>query len=222
MSSSQALHEDGCSGTESPGWLVYERRPAPAWLRWSFGLLVAVIVPVYWDFFGPGNFLWFSDIALIGGLVALWTRNRMLASMMAVGVLLPELAWNVDFLGLLATGDSALGVAAYMVNPEIPSLVRALSLYHVPLPLLLLWMLWRWGHDRHAWLLQTALAWVVLPASWLLTAPERNVNWVWGWGPTPQTTMPPLTWLLATMVLAPLLLYLPTHLTLRRVFESYP
>ena len=59
------------------------RAAYPAWARLPYALWVAVLVPVYWHHYGPGNFLWFSDIALFATLVALWTGNRLIASMMA-------------------------------------------------------------------------------------------------------------------------------------------
>src|SRR5690606_35092583 len=56
-----------------------------------YTLFVLLLVPVYWVQHGPANFLWFSDIALLLALAALWLENRFLASMMAVGVLIPEI-----------------------------------------------------------------------------------------------------------------------------------
>src|SRR5262249_40872039 len=50
------------------------------------------------------NFLWFSDIALLVTMPALWLESPLLASMMAVAVTLPELAWNLDFFVRLTTG----------------------------------------------------------------------------------------------------------------------
>jgi hypothetical protein len=38
--------------------------------RGLFRLLVAIILPVYLKRYGPGNFLWFSDIALLGVFAA--------------------------------------------------------------------------------------------------------------------------------------------------------
>ena len=62
------------------------------WIKLPYTLFVCVLVPVYWVERGPANFLWISDIALLVSVPALWMENRFLTSMMAVGVLLPELA----------------------------------------------------------------------------------------------------------------------------------
>ncbi len=47
-----------------------------------------MLVPVYWLHHGPANFLWACDIALLVTVAALWRASRLLASMMAVAVLL--------------------------------------------------------------------------------------------------------------------------------------
>lgn len=192
-----------------------DRTPAyPLWATLPFTLLALVIVPVYWVEYGPGNFLWFSDIALLVVAYCLWTGNRLLFSMMAVGVLPLELVWTLDILTL----GQLIGLAAYMFDDQYPLWLRALSLFHVPLLAILIWMLFRQGYDSRALPAQTLLAWIVLPLSWWLTAPEENVNWVHGLGPDVRELLPPLSYLLAYMILLPLLVYLPTHLLLRRLF----
>jgi hypothetical protein len=59
---------------------------------------------------------------------------------MALAVVLPELAWNLDFFGRLFTGRHRLGRARYMFESDTSLLLRGLSLFHVVLPLLLLWI----------------------------------------------------------------------------------
>jgi len=137
---------------------------------------------VWWVHHGPANFLWACDIALLGTVVALWRASRLLASMMAVAVavLLPELLWNLDFFLRLITDQDVIGLDAtgYMFNPQQSLPVRLLSLFHVFLPLLLLWMVWRLGYHARAGLATTALCWLVLPLSYWCTDPARNINWV--------------------------------------------
>lgn len=60
-------------------------------------------------------------------------------------------------------------------------MAAGLSMFHVFLPALLVWMLYRLGYDRRAWLAATLLCWVVLPATYLFTDPARNINWYSGW-----------------------------------------
>ena len=191
-------------------------------LRFKIGytLFVCLLVPIYWRQYGPANFLWFSDIALLVLVPALWLENALLVSMMAVAVIFFEAIWNIDFFTRLATGKSLIGLSAYMFDPKIPLFIRLLSLFHIALPLLLLWMLHRLGYDRRALVAQTILAVVVLPLSYLVSNPRENVNWVYGFGEHPQSTLPAGVFLLLVMVIYPIVVYLPTHLLFAKMFHT--
>jgi hypothetical protein len=190
----------------------------PTWIKILYTLFLGVLVPVYWVHWGPRNFLWFSDIALLGTAVALWLESALLASMMALAVALPELAWNADFLGRLVTGRHLLGLSGYMFDAGKPRFLRALSLFHVVLPVLLLWTVHRLGYDSRALAFQTVVALVILPVTYALTDPADNVNWVYGPGSTPQTWTTPRTYLALVMAFFPVVIYLPTHLLLRALW----
>ena len=180
-----------------------------------FTAMTAVIVPVYYVRYGPANFLWFSDLALLGLTIALWLESPLIASTIAVGVLLPEAVWVASFVGGLVFGRTLSTLAAYMFDPSIPRYLRALSLFHLALPPAILWMLYRYGYDERALAVQTLVAWVVLPATYFLAPPEKNVNWVRGLGHPPKSIMPPRWHLLLMMAVYPVLVYLPTHFLLR-------
>jgi hypothetical protein len=189
----------------------------PLWLKIAYTLFACLLVAVYWVKYGPANFLWFSDIALLLTVPALWLESSLLASMMAVAVTLPELAWNVDFFGRLMTGRSPFGLSKYMSDATISLPVRALSLFHVALPPLLLWMVYRLGYDERALVGQAIMAWVVLPLSYWLGKPSENVNWVRGIRDEQQTWMPEPLYLALMMVAFPVLIYLPTHFLLKNL-----
>jgi len=189
----------------------------PLWLKIAYTVLVCVIVPVYWVKYGPANFLWVSDIALLLTVPALWLESSLLASMTAVSVVLLEVGWNMDFFGRLITGRNLFGLSKYMFDSSIPLAVRALSLFHVILPPLLLWMVYRLGYDERAFMAQTILAWVVLPLSYWLAKPSENVNWVRGLSEKPQTVMPAPAYLALLMIVFPIFFYLPTHLVLKNL-----
>jgi len=123
---------------------------------------VGVLGPSYWASYGPANFLWFSDVALFVTLAALWLESPFLASMQAVSVVFLELVWVADFLVRLLSGVQVVGLSSYMFDPGLPAYLRGLSLFHLVLPFLLLWLVWRLGYDRRAWLAQAAAALVVL------------------------------------------------------------
>jgi hypothetical protein len=125
-----------------------------------------------------------------------------------------------DFGARLDTGRSPTGLAEYMFDPAIPRPVRALSLFHLWLPPLLVWAVARLGYDRRAWLAQTAVTTVILPVSYLATAPRDNVNWVYGPGARPQTRVHPLLYFTAVMLFFPLCFQWPAHALLCRAFGS--
>jgi hypothetical protein len=189
------------------------------WIKLPYSLFLCLLVPVYWAHYGPGNFLWFSDLALFMIAGAMWLENRWLASMAAISVLLLELAWIVDFLVRLVSGVRLIGLADYMFEASRPLPIRALSLFHIAMPVLLIWLVRTVGYEPRAWLAQTLLAWIVLPLSYWLTSPHKNVNWVFGPGKEPQRWMPPWMYLGLLMLLFPLCVYLPTHLLLSKLFD---
>jgi len=190
----------------------------PISLKVSYTLFVCLLVPIYWRQYGLVNFLWFSDIALLLLVPALWLESPLLISMMALAVVLPELAWNVDYFFRLATGVSLIGLTSYMFDATIPPFIRGLSLFHVALPVILIWMLSLLGYDGRALLWQTLVAAAVLPLSYFLSNPRENVNWVYGLGEKPQTKVPAPLFVLFLMLLFPVGVYLPTHLLLDRIF----
>ena len=190
----------------------------PLWLKLAYTAMVLTIVPVYARMWGWRNFLWFSDIALVTIAFALWLESALLASMMALAVLLPEVLWNVAFFSRLLTGRRVTGLAEYMFDAAKPRYLRALSLFHVVLPPLLVWLVYRLGYDERAFLWQTILAWIVLPLTYAAVRPhDENINWVRGFGER-QTRIAPLAFLALLMLAFPVCLYLPTHYALLTLF----
>lgn len=150
------------------------RRFAIAW-----SVFVAVWFPVYLVELPPVNFLWFSNIAVLGGLVAAWAGCRRLASMLLVAVGLLEMGWIFDFLvGLMLGGQPPLGGVGYMFDAEVPLYLRTLSLHHLALPFVLLWMVWRLGYDPAAFRWWLPVGWMVVLLTRWLVEPDENVNWV--------------------------------------------
>ena len=187
------------------------------WLKISYTLMVVIIVPIYWRDLGPANLLWFSDIALIVLAPALWLPSRFLASTMAVGVLLLELAWIADFL----TGGNILQIAAYMYSEDTDTHIRIISgIFHLALPPVIIFMLIRFGYDRRAFLAQVVLALVVLPVTYLVSDPADNINWVFGPAER-QDLLPPLVYLGLLMLTLTAAIYYPSHLVLKRIFPAH-
>jgi len=191
----------------------------PLWPKIAYTIFLAVIVPAYWAKNGLANFLWFSDIALIVTGVALWLESSLLASAMAVGVFLPEALWNASYFGRLLSGARISSLADYMFDARKSRFMRGLSLLlHVVMPGALVWMLARLGYDSRALAVQTTLAWVVLPVTYAVTDPAKNINWVFGLGHPPRPRFSPRVHLAVMMLGFPLVVYLPTHWLLRAIF----
>lgn len=190
------------------------RSAIPLGLKIAYTAWLAVWVAVYWDAYGPQNFLWICDVANFVLAIALWTESRLLFSSQAVAVLIIQALWVVDVCGRLMLGLHLVGGTEYMFDPDKSVGLRALSLFHVFVPILLLWAVWRLGYDRRGWKLQTLVLWVLLPTTYLVTDPELNINWLWKPFGATQTLVPELVYVAFEMVAVPLLLYLPTHAAL--------
>jgi len=186
----------------------------PLWVKILYSVFLCVFVPVYWRHYGAANFLWASDIALFVVFAALWSEAPLPNSMMAVGVLPFEIAWIMDF----ASGSRLVGMASYMFDSERPLYLRSLSLFHIALPLMMIFLLRRLGYAPRAFAAQTLLTWVVLAVTYLVTDPVANINLAFGFGREPQTTIHPLSYLALEMILLPAIVYWPTHLILQRLF----
>jgi hypothetical protein len=191
----------------------------PLWIKIAYTVFAVITVAVYALKYPPGNFLWFSDIALVLTVPALWFESSLLASMMTVGLLLPEVFWNVGFFGRLLTGKRLGGLTDYMFDAGLPRYLRALSLFHIFLPLLLLWMVGRLGYAQQALIGQTVLSWVVLPLTYRFVDPKLNVNWVRGHGSDAGQRLPPLVRLALLMIGNTVFVYLPTHVLLQALFR---
>jgi hypothetical protein len=201
-------------------------RTIPLWVKCLYTAFVAVLVPYYWVTYTPWNFLFFCDVALLITLAALWLESPLLASVPAVGIILPQFVWVFD----LCTGGRVVGLAGYMFDPKLSLFVRGLSSFHGWLPFVLLWLVWRLGYDRRALAAQVVLTWVLLLVCYAFgpeppAQPDRpnaavNINYVFGLGfDKPQTAMPPLAWLAILMTALPAVIQVPSHFALRWGFE---
>src|SRR5208283_3626708 len=87
----------------------------PVWLKWAYTAFMMVFVPVYWVNYGPTNFIYFCDASLFLTLFAVWMDNAPLASISAVGILIPQCFWCIDFDGQLL-GFHVAGMTSYMFD----------------------------------------------------------------------------------------------------------
>ena len=234
MTKNQTFENNPCNrNLDASAHTATSTRRIPLAVKLAFTAFMAVLVPVYWTKYGPTNFLYFCDLALFLTLAAVWLENRLLASMAAVGIIFPQIVlWCGDFVAHLV-GIKFIGMTDYMFDPTRPLFLRGLSFFHGWLPFLLLFLVARLGYDRRALLAWTAVAWSAILFSFaFLPAPGThlanplapvNVDYVYGFSDSAaQTWMPEWAWLTFLIVALPLVIFIPTHLLLRRFFTTTP
>ena len=193
---------------------------------------LAVLVPVYLLNYGPTNFLWFCDTALILTVIGMWLESSLLISMCAVGILIPQSLWLVDF-GIHLLGFHFLNLTSYMFDARLSLFLRGLSLFHGWLPLLLIGLLIRLGYDKRALFAWTALATGLILICYFFTRPAGphpidpslpvNLNYVYGFNDQqPQTWMNQNLYVILWLATLWLVAFLPTHLLLRKIFGATP
>jgi hypothetical protein len=196
----------------------------PLWVKLAYTAFMAVLIPVYWANYGPTNFLYFCDVALLITLVAIWLESPLLASMCAVGILGSQTVWVVDFV-LNIFGIKLTGLTDYMFMADHSLFLRSLSLFHGWLPFFLLYLVWRLGYDWRGLPAWTVVAWGLILISFFFMPPPRpdpgltpvNIDYVYGFSDTEaQQWLPPDQWVVGLMILMPLILFVPVHFLLRR------
>jgi hypothetical protein len=206
------VQHDGNTGRQ-----YYAAIPRAA--AWGFTAWMAAWVPIVLWAYGPQNFLWICNLAQFLVLWAVWRDDRLVLSSQAGTVCIVGLVWTLDLLLALATGGRTASFTAYMFNPELPLLARISSLYHVGLPVFVLWLLGRCGYDSRGVWLQCLLGGLAVLAGWRLTDPHRNINWVHQPFGVEQVWLPDLAFVTLLLVLFPLLIYLPGHYLVRAVLR---
>jgi hypothetical protein len=190
----------------------------PKELRWAMLAWLLVWFPAYWHTWGAANFLHLCDIAVILTCLGVWTSNTLLISSQAVGSLLVDAVWALDAGWRLFLGHGLLATTDYLFDAHYPLWIRLLTLFHLAMPPTLLWTLSRTGYDRRGWRLQSAIALVAFIAS-RFTSRAENINFAFvdpfihkSWGPPPVHVAVSVLFMMCVV-------YLPTHLALRRVFD---
>lgn len=211
------------------GETASRKRQIPLAAKIAYTAFVAVLVPIYLRDYGPTNFLYFCDVALLLTLAGVWLESSLLISMCSVGILLPQFLWLIDFGGNFV-GIHLTGMTNYMFNPQIPLFTRGLSLFHGWLPLLLVWLLACVGYNQRALPAWTALASVLvlicyffMPAAGAPLANPKipiNINFVYGLNDQePQHWVNQDLYVVLWLGLLTCGAFIPTHLVLRKIYR---
>ena len=192
-------------------------RGYPIWMRWVSLAWFLVWFMAYWRTWGFGNFAHLCDVAVILTCIGMWTNSALLISSQAVGALIVDIAWALDACWMIFLRHPLFGGNEFLLDPRFPLWVRALTIFHLVMPALLLWGLHCLGYDRSGWALQCAIA---LPVFILarFTPPVRNTDFAFTdpffhrqWGPAPLHVF--VSWRFMVFVV-----YWPTHTALERLF----
>lgn len=211
---------------------VPKTRRIPLGLKIAYTVFLAVMIPVYWINYGPTNFLYFCDVALLLTLIGIWKEDALLVSLPAVGILLPQVFWCVDFLAELF-GGKLTGMTGYMFDESRSLFLRGLSLFHGWLPFLLFYLVRKLGYDRRAlvgwFVICVGLClfsfWCLPPAGAVLADPRipRNINYVFGMDDmSPQQWVTPGAYVVLWIAALTALIFVPTHLVLKKACKLSP
>jgi hypothetical protein len=168
---------------------------------------------------GWQNMMHLCDIGLVLACLGFWWRQPLLVSSQALSALLVGVLWSLDVVWRLVSGHRLIGGTEYMWDISYPLWIRLQSLFHLVLPLILLWTLKFLGYDRRALALQSGIAAVLLILSRFLS-PDLNMNYAFqdplfhrAWGPAPLH----VAVILAGCVV---IFFWPTHLLLSRIYPA--
>ncbi len=187
-------------------------------MRWVALAWLGVWLPTYTAAWGVLNFLNLCDLALILTCVGLWTGSALLLSSQAVSSLVIDALWVVDVVSRLAFGRHLIGGTEYMFDDRFPLALRLLSLFHVALPVVLLWAVGRVGYDRRALLLQSAIAAVVVALA-RLAGPQANVDFSYRDPFLHRALGPPAVHVALSVAALVVAVYVPTHMALAWLYR---
>jgi hypothetical protein len=190
-------------------------------LRWVAILWLLVWIPAYGKYYGVANFLHLCDLAIFLTVIGLWTRSILLLSSQALSTFIPSALWCMDALSRLITHHHLFGGTEYLFNTRVPLAVRVLSLFHVALPILLLWVLAHTGYDRRAFSLQSFIAAIAMIAS-RFTQPAANINFAFRAPLFHRTLGHAYLHLLLVYLGVVLICYVPAELLFRKLFSPSP
>jgi hypothetical protein len=206
---------------------VAPSRPIPLLIKLGFSAFLAVHLTLNLRFYGPLNYLWFCDLALLTTFIALWTNNRLLLCMTAVSLFGPSALWMADLFHHFITHREWIGWTDYMEDTRLPLPLRLASTFHIWLPPLLIYCIHHTRYDRRALWAQTAVAVLVLILCRTIAPPPPahdiheivNINAAYGTSDAaPQTRLPPALYLLKVVIKCWIVFYLPTHLLMNFFF----
>jgi hypothetical protein len=145
---------------------------------------------------------------------AIWLKNRIISSMMAIGVLPIETLWLIS----LFSGGEFLGIANYMYDTDLPLWLRLLSFYHFAVIAAIIYMIYRFGYDKRALFPQVIFSLFIIYLTFVFGDKSENINMIY----PPQDVSPYIseqTYLIAMPFILIMVFIIPTHFLLKKFFS---
>jgi hypothetical protein len=123
---------------------IMEKRNRKIVLNSIAGIFILTVVLVYYSFIAQraySSLLWMCYIAMIIMAAGILMRKPNLIVSQMMILLIPDLLWVFDFIAILITGNSVLGVSKYFFMGNRTILQEILSLQHFYTIPLSLWAL---------------------------------------------------------------------------------
>jgi len=189
----------------------------PAWVRWGAVAWLIFWMATYWRVWGPHNFVYLCDIAVILTCIGLWTNSALLLSSQAVSSLIVDTMWAVDAASTVLFGRHIFGGTEYLFDSSHALWVRLLSLYHVAWPVVLLWALRRTGYHRRGWELQAGIVTAAFIAA-RFTPAAQNINFAYRLPVVNRAFGPAPVHVAVSILFMIFVVYWPTHWALKKMF----
>jgi len=134
-------------------------------IKWLIGVWLIAWFVLHLRAYPAATFLWFCAYGNVVIAAGVLLESRFLVSWQAVALLVPQAIYIGDALAQLL-GHRHPGGTAYLFDAATPFAIRALSLFHFVMPLILAWSVGRLGYDRRALPMQLLTSAIVLPLSY--------------------------------------------------------
>jgi hypothetical protein len=128
----------------------------PFGVKISYYAFMAILIPTYAINYPLANFFNLCDVHLLLVLVSFLTDTNIFISMSAVGTLVAQSLWCIDFMCEMLS-IKFIGSTTYMYDEQFSIYLRLLSLFHGWFPFLLLYLITKLGYDRRALYYQISL-----------------------------------------------------------------
>lgn len=138
----------------------------------------AIINTIYHKNLGLASILWLCYICIILIGIGVLTKNYLLIVSQLNIIAIPLIVWDIDFIYILFTGNSLLGIADYFFisGPLIRKLITLQHLFTVPLAIYALYLIKI--RDNYVWLISFFEVSIIFFITRLISSPEQNINCV--------------------------------------------